>query len=111
MQAQALSRQAQLSNYNHVVIVGIMAPTSELASPETPEMLAALVRASKLPPLEERRRIRTEAKIPLRRMGAAIGVSGMTVLEWERGTGEPTLENAARYADLLARLAKAIQSS
>lgn len=81
--------------------------TSELASP-VHESLADLVRASRLPEPTERQRIRREANVPLRRMGEIIGVSGMTILSWERGVTQPRLDHAAAYGRLLDQLAEAI---
>jgi DNA-binding XRE family transcriptional regulator len=82
--------------------------TSELANPDQ-HSLADLVRMSRLPEPAERRRIRREARVPLRRMGAIIGVSGMTILQWERGDTEPRLDHAAAYGQLLRQIAAAIQ--
>lgn len=84
--------------------------TSELASPDQTASLAELVRAAQLPPPEERQRIRREAKVPLRRMGEIVGVSGMTILQWERGQTEPRLDRAAAYGRLLQQLAEAISA-
>ena len=69
--------------------------------------LAAQVRAAKLPSIDERQAIRRGARISLRRVGQALGVSDVTVLRWERGTAEPTLEHAAAYRTLLEELRRA----
>jgi DNA-binding XRE family transcriptional regulator len=84
--------------------------TSELANPDHSESLAELVRAGRLPLPEERQRIRREARLSLRQMGDAIGVTSMTISFWERGTIEPRLHHAAAYGQLLNRLAEAISA-
>lgn len=72
-----------------------------------PSPLAGLVRASRLPPPAERKRIREAAGVSLRRMGDELGVSAVTVHNWENDGDGPTLENAARYRRLLKQLAEA----
>lgn len=69
--------------------------------------LAELVRASRLPHPEERRRIRVAAGVSLRRMGDDLGVTATTVHNWENDHDGPSLENAARYRALLDQLAEA----
>jgi DNA-binding transcriptional regulator YiaG len=66
--------------------------------------LAAQVRAAQLPPPSERQAIRKTARLSLRRFGRALGVSDVTVLRWERGDAEPTLEHAVVYRELLDEL-------
>jgi DNA-binding transcriptional regulator YiaG len=70
--------------------------------------LAELVRAAQLPEPAERRRIREAAGVSLDRLGAELGVTGMTVSNWERGVFEPSLENAAAYRRLLDELTRAV---
>lgn len=72
--------------------------------------LAELVRAAKLPPPEERKRIRLAAGLSLQRVGDALGVTAPTILAWENGREGwgPTLENAVKYRELLDELAKAV---
>jgi DNA-binding XRE family transcriptional regulator len=69
--------------------------------------LAALVRAGQLPSPAERQEIRTKARVSLHRLGQAIGVSAVTVMRWERGDAEPTLEHAVAYRRLLDQLRQA----
>jgi DNA-binding XRE family transcriptional regulator len=71
--------------------------------------LAEQVRASRLPPPRERRRIREAARVSLRRAGEELGVDPMTVLRWERGVVEPRLEHAIAYRELLDALAEAMR--
>lgn len=80
-----------------------MTEASNGASP-----LAELVRASRLPPPAERRRIRLAAGVSLRRMGDALGVTAPTVHNWENSGDGPSMENAARYRALLEQLAAAV---
>jgi len=72
--------------------------------------LTALVRAAKLPEPAERKRIRREAGLSLRRLGEALGVTEGAMWRWENGTpGQgPSLENAIRYRELLEELQKAV---
>jgi transcriptional regulator with XRE-family HTH domain len=70
--------------------------------------LAELVRAARLPPPAERRRIRLAAGVSLRRMGDELGVSAVTVHNWETNGDGPGLENATRYRRLLEQLAAAV---
>lgn len=60
------------------------------------------VSAAKLPPPEERARIRREAGASLRDFATELGVSSMTVGRWESGQIRPHLDQAAAYARLLA---------
>ena len=70
--------------------------------------LADLVRAAKLPPVAERRRIREAAGLSFQRMADALGVTAPTVWNWENDKDGPSLENAARYRKLLDQLDKAV---
>lgn len=70
--------------------------------------LAELVRASQLPSVAERKRIREAAKVSLRRMGEALDVTGETVWNWENDRYGPSKENAAKYNKLLSELAAAV---
>lgn len=69
--------------------------------------LAELVRASQLPSIAERKRVRKAADVSLRQVGEALGVSGETVWNWENGKDGPSKENAPRYRALLDQLAEA----
>lgn len=55
-----------------------------------------------------RQAIRTAARVSLKRMGAEIGVSDVTILRWERGDSEPTIEHAVAYRRLLEDLRWAV---
>jgi transcriptional regulator with XRE-family HTH domain len=69
--------------------------------------LADLVRASRLPSVAERKRIRAAAGVSLRQVGEALGVSAETVWSWENDQWGPSKENAPRYRKLLDELAAA----
>lgn len=69
--------------------------------------LAELVRASRLPDLAERKRIRKAAGVSLRRMADEIGVTEAAAHHWENGTHAPSMENAVKYRALLEELAEA----
>jgi DNA-binding XRE family transcriptional regulator len=71
--------------------------------------LAALVRAGQLPSPAERQEIRKKARVSLSRMGQALGVSAVTIVRWERGEGEPTLEHAVAYRRMLDQLRQATE--
>lgn len=71
------------------------------------EVRAALRVRAELPPAGERQRIRKQARVPLRRVAAAIGVSAQTVLRWENGA-DPRLDHAAEYGRVLAELRAAV---
>ena len=77
--------------------------TSQEARPPLPQR----VRAAKLPPPDERARIRREAGVSLRDLAGELGVSPMTVGRWETGQARPRLDQAAAYARLLADVAAA----
>jgi DNA-binding XRE family transcriptional regulator len=69
--------------------------------------LAERVRASQLPPVAERARIRRDSRATLRDFAAALGVSPMTIYRWESGDIAPRLDHAIAYAQLLAEVAAA----
>ena len=73
--------------------------------------LAQKVRASRLPPPEERARIRREARASLRDFAAALGISPTTMQRWEAGDGEIRLDHAVAYAGLLTALRDAIDGA
>ena len=66
------------------------------------ELLERVRSKRKLPPAEERRRIRKAARVSLRDVASALGVSHSLVRHWEHG-GTPR-EHRAAYAELLDRL-------
>jgi DNA-binding transcriptional regulator YiaG len=70
----------------------------------TIDELVARVREGRLPPPEQRRDIRASAGVSLREMAAALGVTPMTVLRWERGEVRPATGNAVAYRRLLHAL-------
>lgn len=78
------------------------------AQPLDPAALAARVKAAQLPPPRRRRQIRMDAQVSLRQMAAALGKDAMTILRWEKGRTRPSLEDAARYRDLLDALESAV---
>jgi DNA-binding XRE family transcriptional regulator len=71
--------------------------------------LVAQVRASQLPPPDQRREIRMAAKVSVRRGAKAHGVSPMTFLRWEKGDVTPRLEDALRYRRFLDELRRAVE--
>ena len=80
-----------------------------MTEPTTPGVapLADLVRAARLPEPAERKRIREQAGVSLQRMADELGVSVTSIWHWEKGQDGPSLENAARYRELLDQLDKA----
>jgi transcriptional regulator with XRE-family HTH domain len=50
------------------------------------------------------RELRLAADLSLREVGAAVGVSAVSVLRWERGERRPHGAPGARYGQLLAAL-------
>jgi DNA-binding transcriptional regulator YiaG len=70
------------------------------------ELLARVRSRRKLPPAEDRRRIREKAGVSVRDMAEALGVSHMTVVNWEAGS-TPKDERRDAYAQLLADLERA----
>jgi len=71
--------------------------------------LAELLRAAQLPPVAERRRIRKESGVSLRRMAEELGVTTPTVHNWENDGDGPSLENAVKYRKLLDQLAAIVE--
>ncbi|MER5647311.1 helix-turn-helix transcriptional regulator [Streptosporangium sp. NPDC002524] len=70
--------------------------------------LAARARAAQLPPPNECQQIRQRARVSLREMASALGVTAMTLSRWERGQAVPTLDHAITYRGLLDELTKAL---
>jgi DNA-binding transcriptional regulator YiaG len=68
----------------------------------TDELLERVRERRLLPLPADRKRIRKQARVSLREMAAALGVSHTSVRNWERGA--TPREHQAAYADLLARL-------
>jgi DNA-binding transcriptional regulator YiaG len=69
--------------------------------------LVALVRAQRdLPSPEQRRRLRQQAAISLKSLGAQLSppVTAATVWHWEKGTRRPTGVRLLQYARLLKAL-------
>jgi len=64
------------------------------------ETLRQIVAVRRTQP-SEARRIRLEAGVSARALGAAIGVDGSTVYRWETGQSVPTPHHAVRYAAAL----------
>lgn len=62
------------------------------------------VRETRLPTPTTRKRIRLGAGVTLREMAAAMEVTPMTVLRWERGEVRPGSDNARAYRSLLEAL-------
>lgn len=63
-----------------------------------------------LPEPAERKRIRTAYGVTIQAVADVVGVSRMSVTAWERGSSEPTGENATKYAQLLREMKEAIES-
>ena len=57
-----------------------------------------------LPPPAERRRIRRDAGVSLRRMAGELGVTPQAVDHWEHGRRHPRADLLIRYEDTLRRL-------
>jgi len=71
------------------------------------QLLDQLRSRRRLPPGPERRRIREEAGVSLRRLAAAIppnGVSPMAVVRWEADATPRNAQHLRGYADLLDEL-------
>ena len=68
----------------------------------TVSALLERVRARRLPPPAERRRLREAAGLSLRDVGEAVGVSHAAVSRWERGAHPRS--SIGSYAELLAGL-------
>jgi DNA-binding transcriptional regulator YiaG len=60
-------------------------------------------RARQLPQIEDRRRIRTTARLSQREMAEALDVDTSTVSRWESGE-TPARSTAEAYGELLRRL-------
>jgi DNA-binding transcriptional regulator YiaG len=73
------------------------------ASTGIDELLADVRSKRKLPPANERQQIRKAAKVSLRDMAKALGVSHSLIRHWESG-GTPREPYRAAYAELLIRL-------
>lgn len=65
----------------------------------------ALARARAWAESGEARRRREAANLSLAEIAGAVGVAEATVSRWERGRSSPHGPAAARYGELLARLA------
>lgn len=77
--------------------------TAQDARPPLPQRVSA----AKLPPPEERARIRRASGSSLQDFAVELGVSSMTVGRWESGQVRPRLDQAAAYARLLREVAAA----
>lgn len=79
-------------------------------APDLQEELKALAAERelrrRLPPPRERRRIREDAGITVKRASRMIDVSDMAISYWERGQREPQGEHLRRYVELLDGLKK-----
>jgi transcriptional regulator with XRE-family HTH domain len=64
------------------------------------------VRATRLPAPPRRRAIRLAVGATLKEVAAELGVSQLTVSQWERGKCEPRPEHAIPYRRLLEVLAE-----
>jgi DNA-binding transcriptional regulator YiaG len=76
------------------------------AIPESVARLADQVRASRLPPAEERVRIRERAQVSKRALARACEVTTATVIKWEAGA-TPRPGHAAVYHAALQALQEA----
>jgi len=70
------------------------------------EVLAAELAERRLPPPEERKRIREAAKIPKARAARALGVSQHCFAGWERDLIQPRPDHAVAYRRFLELLAQ-----
>jgi len=68
----------------------------------TEALLEQLWAQRKLPPAAERKRIRVAAKVSIRQLAAALGVSPMAPVRWEQGATPRDPQHLRDYADLLA---------
>jgi transcriptional regulator with XRE-family HTH domain len=57
--------------------------------------------ARRLPAPDERRRIRLDAGLSLRQVGASLGVTGAAVQQWEIGQSTPRDNRLVEYVELL----------
>lgn len=78
--------------------------TSAAAAPQIPPPLVEKLRATQLPPPDERRAIRKSAGATLAEMAAELGVSEMVMSRWERGINKPPRAKALTYRRLLDAL-------
>lgn len=62
------------------------------------------IRATQLPDPPRRRAIRLAVGGTLREVARDLGVSQLTVSQWERGRSEPRPDHAIRYRELLEKL-------
>jgi transcriptional regulator with XRE-family HTH domain len=62
----------------------------------------------RLPPTDERRRIRESAGVTQAELGVALGVSSAAIARWENGSRRPGRRVAQSYAEALRRLERAI---
>lgn len=62
-----------------------------------------------LPSPAERKRIRTDYGVTIQAVADVLNVSRMSVTAWEKGTSEPTGENATKYAELLREMREALE--
>lgn len=76
------------------------------AVPDSVAELVAQVVGSQLPAPAERIRIRERAKVSLRAMARACGVTVATVIKWEAGA-QPRAAHAAVYGAALKALVEA----
>lgn len=90
-------RESGITNSNPVLF-------HSMETQYTAQELAERVRASKLPPPEERARIRRKSRATLGDFAKVLQVSPMTVARWERGEIEPRLDHAVAYARLLGEI-------
>jgi DNA-binding XRE family transcriptional regulator len=68
------------------------------------DALVTSVRDSRLPSSTERRQTREAAKVTIREAAAALGVSPMTYVRWERDEVQPRREHAVQYRQFLDAL-------
>lgn len=61
-----------------------------------------------LPEPAERKSIRVRYGVSMQALADVVGVSRLSVSAWERGTSEPTGENASRYAQALREMKEII---
>lgn len=81
-------------------------------TPQTPgvaELIADLA-ATRLPPPEDRRRIRVTAGVSYRRAARALGASPAAVQNWENGA-QPRPDKAKLYREFLDALAEATRAA
>ncbi len=64
---------------------------------------------SPLPSPAERKRVRIDYGVTIQAVADVLGVSRMSVTAWEKGTSEPTGENATKYAELLREMREALK--